>query len=265
MYNKRILILLLSGFPVLINAQAKSNAARDIRKWETVIDGSSFKNENAFAETWNMFYPWGTDHNGSARMYKEQVVVNNGVLKITAVLTANNEGKSSATPHLAIKYHSGAVHAKHQINITKEYPEYRVYGEFKAPVTQGTWPAFWLTAVNGWPPETDILEFKGDSFNWQNTFITPKDVTTVKQNVPDSMEQWHSYEAVLKRIDNTRTTITYYFDGKKQGEHDTNFTNKPMWLIINLQMEGSSGTPGPGREANYFARKVMVQRIKAQK
>ena len=258
-------MLLLAGFPVIANAQANNVSARDNRKWETVIDGTSFKNEKAFAKTWNMFYPWGTDHNGSARMYKSQVTAEKGILKITAVPTANDEGKSSSTPHLAIKYHSGVVHAKHQVTVTEEYPEYRVYGEFKAPIAKGTWPAFWLTAVNGWPPETDILEFKGDSYNWQNTFITPQNVTTVKQNVPDSMEQWHSYEAVLKRVDDTHTTITYYFDGKKQGEHDTNFTNKPMWIIINLQMEGSSGTPGPDAEVNYFARNVMVQRIKAQK
>ena len=108
-------MLLLAGFPVIANAQANNVSARDNRKWETVIDGTSFKNEKAFAKTWNMFYPWGTDHNGSARMYKSQVTAEKGILKITAVPTANDEGKSSSTPHLAIKYHSGAVHAKHQV------------------------------------------------------------------------------------------------------------------------------------------------------
>lgn len=260
MKNFRKLFLVFSALAVSAIGHAQKNSNK---KWETVIDRTSFKDEIHFGKNWNMFYPWGTDHNGSARMYKENVTVTNGELKISAMPVALSEAKSSATPHLDIKYHSGAVHAKHQITVTAQYPEYRVYGEFKAPVTRGTWPAFWLTAVNGWPPETDILEFKGDSFNWQNTFLTPKDVTTIKQNVPDSMEKWHRYEAILKRIDDKQTMITYYFDGKKQGEHTTDFTNQPMWLIINLQMEGSSGDPGPQYEVSYFARNVIVQRIKA--
>lgn len=262
MGNFRAFFLVLSGFFATV-VVGRAQQQRNGQNWETVTDSTAFNDTVSFNQHYNMFYPWGTDHNGTARMYREQVSVKNGVLKITAKRIKKDEGNSSLFPEEKINYHSGAVHAKHQITVTKEYPEYRVYGEFKAPVKQGTWPAFWLTAVKGWPPETDILEFKGDSLNWQNTFITPKQVTTIKQTVPDAMEKWHSYEVVLRRVNDTETTLTYFFDGKEQGTHNTNFTGHALWLIINLQMEGSAKGEGPKSKTRYMARNVIIQRIKS--
>jgi beta-glucanase (GH16 family) len=255
-------LLFLSFFSFNASAQ-RVGSKTDTSLLETVIDSTSFSSSNAFNQHWNYFYPWGTDHNGSARMYKKQVTLKENVLQIKATRIKEDEGKSTLSPNLNIKYQSGALHAKHQILITKEYPEYYISGEFKAPISPGTWPAFWLTAVNGWPPETDILEFKGDAENWQNTFITPVDVTTIKSNIPDALRHWHTYTAVLKRVDDAHTLITYYIDGKKKGTHDTNFTNKPLWLIINLQMEGSSGPIGPETETSFYARNIIVKRTKA--
>lgn len=255
-----LLIVVLLGIPVRGCAQVPGGTGT----WETVVDSTSFTSEKSFLASWNLFYPWGTDHNGSARMYKKQIKVKKGVLTLSANRVNKPEGKSGSVPYLDIRYKSGAVHAKHQINVTKQFPQYWVSGEFKAPVAKGTWPAFWLTAVNGWPPESDILEFKGDSVNWQNTFLTPKNVMTIKQHVPHALEEWHTYAALLTRVDDNNITITYYFDGKEQATHTGNFTGKPMWLIINMQMEGSSGSPGPDNETKYFARRVNVKRLKAQ-
>ncbi|RAV29615.1 DUF2264 domain-containing protein [Sinomicrobium soli] len=236
-------------------------------EWETIVDSTSFAGYEAFEKAWNYQYPWGSDHNGSARMYagpenRRQLTLDKHVLQIRATLVTEDEGKSSSPPHQRIKYHSAAIHSKHHITVSREYPLYKVSGEFRAPVARGTWPAFWLTAVNGWPPESDILEFKGDTYNWQNTFITPGEVSTIKKNIPDAMETWHTYTAVLKRVDDTMLTIEYFIDGKKTGAHRANFTGKPLWLIINLQMEGSSGMPGPETDTFYYARKVTVQRAK---
>ncbi len=233
--------------------------------WETVIDGRSFDNYAVFEQYWEYNYPWGTDHNGSARMYAdnqdhEQLSLEGGMLHIKAIPVVKDEGKSSSPPHAKIRYRSAAIHAKHQINVTREYPVYKISGEFRAPTTPGTWPAFWLTAVNGWPPESDILEFKGDAYNWQNTFITPEEVSTVKKNIPSAADRWHTYTAILKRTDDTNLSVEYFVDGERTGSHIANFTGKPMWLIINLQMEGSSGSPGPDTPTSYFARNVSVQR-----
>lgn len=236
----------------------------DERKWEVVLDSGSFKSKNMFDKQWNMFYPWGTDHNGTARMRKNQVDLNNNILKLTAVPSTNNEGKSKSDPHYDIRYYSGAVHARHKITVTEEYPVYRISGEFKAPIKKGTWPAFWLTAVNGWPPEIDILEFKGNSTNWMNTFITPENCTTLKKNIPDASANWHQYSVELKRIDDINTVVSYFLDGEKIGDHWTNFTNHPMWLIINLQMEGSSGTANKLENTEYLARNISIKRLKKQ-
>jgi len=40
----------------------------------------------------------------------------------------------------------------------------------------------------------------------------------------------------------------------------SNFVGKPMNLIINLQMEGSSGAPGPSGDTYFRARDVYVGR-----
>lgn len=230
--------------------------------WDTVLHRNSFQNAKSFKNHWNYFYPWGTDHNGSARMDKSNIILKDNILELKAWLVTKEEGKSSSHPFLPIKYHSGAIHGKEKITVTKEFPVYEVSGDFKAPVKPGTWPAFWLTAVNGWPPETDILEFKGDSINWQNTFITPKNVTTIKEEISDAAEKWHNYKVVLKYLDEEHTSLTYYVDNEQKGVHYTNFTNKPLWLIINLQMEGSSGDSLGLQQTSYYAKNVEVKRRK---
>lgn len=237
----------------------------DTLVWETVLDSSSFKNYTAFEAQWNYLYPWGKDHNGSARMYASptdhsQVTLENSILRLKASYITADEGKSPHNPYEKIRYHAGTVHAKQQITISNKYPVYEVGGYFKAPTTKGTWPAFWLTAVKGWPPETDILEFKGDSLNWQNTFIVPNKANTAKQAIPDAATQWHHYKAVLKKVNATDIDIYYYLDNQLTGVHRCNFMNKPMWLIINLQMEGSSGGPGPQTDTDYFIKEVLVRR-----
>ena len=230
------------------------------KKWETIIASNSFNDKRHFNANWNYFYPWGTDHNGSARMYKSNILVKDSVLELKATLVNNIKEKSKSEPHLAIKYKSGAIHAKHQITITKEHPVYEISGEFMAPTDTGTWPAFWLTAVNGWPPESDILEFKGNAVNWQNTFIAPKDVTTIKQTILDASKKWHTYKAILKRLDDQHASLTYFIDGEQTGVHYTNFANKPLWLIVNLQMDGSSGRASGLEEASYLAKNIIVKR-----
>ena len=62
----------------------------------------------------------------------------------------------------------------------------------------------------------------------------------------------------------TDVDIHYYLDGNWVGQHrGANFVNKPFWLIINLQMEGSSGSPGPTADTIYRARNVYIGRTRA--
>ncbi len=232
--------------------------------WETVIGTSTFADKATFETYWNYYYPWGRDHNGSARMYgyPDHVYPNNGVLTITANKITWDEGNSSADPYLAINYHSGAIHAKHQVLINDQYPNYEVKGEFQVPTATGTWPAFWLSGAWTWPPESDIMEFKGNSVNWQNTFRAWNDVSTIQTSVY-SPGSWHEYRVWISKADDTNVSIHYYIDGSWKGMHTGNFVGKPMWLIINMQMEGSSGSPGPTYTTTMKARNIYVGRTVA--
>jgi beta-glucanase (GH16 family) len=254
-----VLVAVLGAVP-----QPQASAA----SWETLIDGTSFRDRAALEAEWNFRYPWGSDHNGTARMYASATDNNHvylspsGVLNIKATRISWNEGNSTSDPHLPIRYHSGAIHAKDQILVNDQFPSYEVKGEFQAPSARGTWPAFWLTGAWTWPPESDILEFKGDNRNWFNTFRTPSDVSSTIVPV-SSPGGWHSYRVWITKVNATDVDIHYYLDGTWRGVHRGNFVGKPMWIIINLQMEGSAGSPGPSADTFYRARNVYVGRTRA--
>lgn len=237
--------------------------------WETVLNGT-FASYSTLESAWNYRYPWGSDHNGTARMYASAsdhnhvYLESSGVLAIRATRISWDEGNSSADPHLPIRYHSGAVHARQHVVVNDTFPNWEVRGEFQAPSARGTWPAFWLTGANSWPPESDILEYKGDARNWFNTYRNGNggwSNTIVGVNNPGS---WHGYRAWITKVNATDVDIHYYLDGNWVGQHrGANFVNSPMWIIINLQMEGSSGSPGPTAETIYRARNVYVGRTRA--
>jgi galactan endo-beta-1,3-galactanase len=220
--------------------------------WETLLSNSSFANYSAFESQWNYLYPWGSDHNGTARMYgsssdHNHIWLSGSVLNLKAVRINWNEGNSSKDPYLPIKYHSGAVHWKQHVLINDQFPNYEVKATISAPYSNGCWPAFWLTGVNSWSPESDIMEFKGNNNNWQNTFhgvwpnVTNNSIITAVNNPLN----FHEYRAWISKVNATEVDIHYYIDGQWKGVHRAAYVGKPMWLILNLQMEGSSGQPGP--------------------
>ncbi|TRM60362.1 glycoside hydrolase family 16 protein [Schizophyllum amplum] len=222
----------------------------------TIIPKDSF---SSFDDFWAYLYPWGSDHNGSARMAESNVAVASGTLTLKATPTSNaSPPTSAADPHLNINYISGAVHAKEQITVTAEN-SYTVYGEFSAPTDVGTWPAFWLNAASGWPPEVDIGEWKGTADNWYNTFNTSSEVKSNTVAWPTDLS-FHSLQAVLSAESNgVDIRVDFYKDDVLQTtQFAAGYVGKAMNLIINLQMEGSSGSPGPADGTTYAARNVEV-------
>lgn len=230
-----------------------------------VLPANSFSSYSTFEQNWNYLYPWGSDHNGSGRMVGSSsnhtyVSVANNVLTLSSK-PVSGQPPSTANPHPAIHYFSGAVHAKQQVKVDgSSVTGYDVQGEFIAPTAKGTWPAFWLTAVNGWPPESDIGEWKGTKENWFNTFNTSSSVSTKRVAWPTD-GKFHSLKAELRTISGNSKDlqIKYYMDGTLQATHRAaNFRNAAMWLIVNLQTEGSSGSPGPSGGATYQIRNVKL-------
>ncbi|GLB39106.1 putative glycoside hydrolase family 16 protein [Lyophyllum shimeji] len=195
----------------------------------TVIPSTSFSSYSTFESYWAYLYPWGSDHNGSARMKgsssdHSHIVVASNTLSLIATPTSNpSPPTSTANPHPAIHYAR--------------------------------------QAVNGWPPETDIAEWKGTANNWFNTFNTSSIVRSDLVSWPTDLS-FHSLKAVLTaESNNADVKIQFYMDNVlKATQYGQGFVGKPMWLIVNLQMEGSSGSPGPTGTTTYKARNVVVTR-----
>ncbi|KZV71568.1 glycoside hydrolase family 16 protein [Peniophora sp. CONT] len=230
----------------------------------TVIPSNSFSSISTLEQYWNYLYPWGSDHNGSGRMVgssSNHAHINAASNTLTLIATPTSNASpptSTADPHPAIHYASGTVYAKSQITVTKTV-SYTLYGEFSSPTAKGTWPAFWLTAVQGWPPETDIGEWKGTANNWYNTFNTSSVVHSDLVAWPTDLS-FHSLQAVLTaEADGTTVRIDFSMDGThKSTQYGANFVGKAMYLILDLQMEGSSGTPGPTGTTTFKVRNLSV-------
>jgi hypothetical protein len=50
-------------------------------------------------------------------------------------------------------------------------------------------------------------------------------------------------------ISSTDTEVKMYVDNVLKGTYIKDYTGKPFWLIINMQMEGASGTTVDGSKA----------------
>lgn len=245
----------------------RAQAQVDTTETKRVIPVGSLADQGAFDQHWNYLYPWGEDHNGSAGMKRGKVKIENSELHITADRLTTPEGRSTKDPHLPIVYHSGAIHSKALVKVDDTYPVWELSGSFKAPIQKGTWPAFWITGSETWPPESDILEFKGDHINWQNT-VKGKDWRntdwqTEKTEVATADNTWHRYTLIMRKIDEKDVELQYYINDELKASHTADFVGKPFHVIVNLQMEGASGALRSGPEQAVFkAKEIEVKAYK---
>ncbi|KAL4959224.1 glycoside hydrolase family 16 protein [Aspergillus stella-maris] len=171
------------------------------RRTTTDIPADSF---TSFSTYWNYLYPWGDTHNGGAQMDSNHVSVADGILTLTAVPITGEEDP--------IYYLSGTVHAKQTFTVSAG-GGYDISAEFIAPVEKGTWPAFWLNAATGWPPEIDIAEWKGTRQILFNTFNTSDEVSALDVDYP-SPEDWHSVRAEIQDENGADVSIRFWLDGE---------------------------------------------------
>jgi hypothetical protein len=264
--KKLSIILLYTAFFAFIiscskqeDVVVKQTSAKKLKAWETLLDGTSWNSRSALESKWNYLYPWGATHNGSAKMVCSSTNLSTLWIETAGTIVIHSY---PVTGQGSIHYYSAAIYAKQQVLVNDQYPDWEVKCDLQVPNAKGTWPAFWLNGAWTWPPEADIAEFKGNSVNWQNTFRSSSDVSTVTTTV-SSPGSWHTYRAWITKVSSTNVDIHYYIDGVWKAKHTANFVGKPMNLIINLQMEGSSGTPGPTGDTYYRAKNVYIGRTKA--
>ncbi|KAI1079239.1 concanavalin A-like lectin/glucanase domain-containing protein [Whalleya microplaca] len=244
-------MVLLATLPLVFSAIPKVKRQTSTG---TIIPTTSFTELDTY---WNYNYPWGTDHNGGARMNSSQVSVSNGVLTITATPVEGEAPAHNGGVEYPVNYRSGAIHAKQTFAVAKG-GGYDFSAEFLATNTKGTWPAFWLTAVSGWPPEIDMAEWKGSGDISFNTFNTSSSVAA--HDVPySSPGEWHSVKAQLRDENGSTVRVKYFLDDIEQTtQYGQNYIDAGLYLIINLQMEGSSGSPGPDSDVTYSVRNLEV-------
>ncbi|KAH7333411.1 family 16 glycoside hydrolase [Rhexocercosporidium sp. MPI-PUGE-AT-0058] len=195
----------------------------------TIIPKSCFDSQSAFDTDFNYLYPWGTDHNGAARMDKSKISIANKMLSLTASPSSGEKPASSGGKSIPVKYRSGTVHAKEKFNVSRT-GGYDFIADFKATTTKGTWPAFWLTAVDGWPPEIDLAEWKGSGKISFNTFNTSSQVAAKDVSYPNP-GNWHTCKTELRDLNGKDLGVKFYLDGKLvTTQTGRGFVGKPMWL-----------------------------------
>ena len=230
----------------------------DSGTWETLVDGGSFSNAQSFISQWYYNYPWGTIHNGSALMSPTNVMVSNGLVTLTSSLTNTYEGTSRSPENIPIAYNSGTFFLQQEMVISPQSPVWDISGDFIVPTVYGTWPAMWLLGVNEWPPESDILEVKGSSVIWQNTY--DGNWQTQLTDVPTAGSAWHNYRMLATFLDATTVDFKYYIDGiLKSDQQAQTFVGVPCELIIDYQMGGAGGSPGPNYTTYCYASNIVVK------
>lgn len=130
------------------------------------------------------------------------------------------------------------------------------------PMTPGMWPAIWLLPQDyTWPPEVDLMEAWGDH---------PEGVTHNAHWIANGTNQqiagWpgtastfldptkeHSYGLVW-----TASYLSFHVDGVEvQRLTGAAVPTKPMYLLINLAVEGSKVTA-----STVFPAKLLVNRVR---
>ncbi|KAF2094795.1 hypothetical protein NA57DRAFT_79966 [Rhizodiscina lignyota] len=223
------------------------------RATTAVIPPNSFSSSTLFSEYWNYNYPWGDSHNGAAIMDSSHVTLNTGSnsVTLTSVYTTGLGTVTSGGSTIQLHYKSGTIYAKPTFTVAAG-GGYDISASFIAPTIKGTWPAFWLTAVSGWPPEIDIAEWKGDGLISFNTFNTSTVVKADDVAYPNPSSTHTVKAEVRAESDGSTVKVNFYLDGVLQTtQFGADYIGKAMYLIVDFQMEGSSGSPGPTGNTTY--------------
>ena len=197
----------------------------------TVIPKSCFNSQADFNASFIDLYPWGTDHNGAARMNTSYISISNETLTLTAQRVSGQPPAYSGGQTIAINYLSGTVSAKDNFTVTAG-GGYDFTGDFQAPVTKGTWPAFWLTGIDSWPPEIDLAEWKGTGNISFNTFNTSSQVAALNVDYPDP-GSFHTVKGEVRDENGEDVSVKFYLDGSLvTTQYGLGFVGQPMYLSV---------------------------------
>ncbi|MBQ4822349.1 family 16 glycosylhydrolase [Aquimarina sp. MMG016] len=208
--------------------------------FDTLIWSDEFDINGAPSAT-NWTYDLGTGTNGwgnnESQTYTNDpsnVIVENGLLKITAI--AENGG-----------YTSARIKSQDLFEFTYGRVEVRA----KLPAGGGTWPAIWMLGANipdiGWPNcgEIDIMEHVGNNQDVVSSALhfpgnSGGNPIFKATDVPGASMDFHVYAVEWSSSD-----IVFFIDGVEYHRYSYTqnlpFYNKDFFLILNVAMGGSFG------------------------
>jgi Ca2+-binding RTX toxin-like protein len=123
---------------------------------------------------------------------------------------------------------------------TQQYGYFEMRAEL--PSAPGTWPAFWMLQPVDHTGETDVMEMFGSHDSYSTALSSTLGYTYRYGNyIPDSDTSFHTYGVLW-----TPATMTFYVDRVAIGSTATpSDMQGPMYMIMNLAMGGSAGSPAP--------------------
>ncbi|MBM3920380.1 MAG: glycoside hydrolase family 16 protein [Sphingomonadales bacterium] len=190
---------------------------------------------------WQVGQPWGRYHGQQPHQYygDSEVFVKNGVLYLLNRYAPQKF--PSGDTGITIPYGTGLINTAN--SRTFQFGFFAIRS--KNPSGPATWPAFWLTGKNNWPPEIDIYEMYGKStgktiHRQTMTLHFGKIETRTKTHLmkavnlsPNTDSAFHIYACLW-----TPDRVVFYTDGVPVRSINMNkwmrqFYQEPMYLVVN--------------------------------
>ncbi len=177
---------------------------------------------------------WGNNESQSYTNDPENVIIDEGLLKITA--------KSEA---------GGYTSARIKTQDLFEFTHGRVEVRAKLPAGGGTWPAIWMLGANidevGWPAcgEIDIMEHVGNNIDEVSSALhfpenSGGNAVVDRTTISGATTDFHIYE-----VEWTSTQIVFSIDGTSYHTFsygsDVPFSSNNFFIILNVAMGGTLG------------------------
>lgn len=189
--------------------------------------------------SWRPAQPWGIVHAKYPIQYydEDSVLVKDDHLIL----------KQTHKPKKVIHHSGKVINSTYAIGLVSSKKHW-LYGWFeveaKLPVGKGLWPAIWLTGVDNWPPEIDIVEGYTKKYSRYNILPFCKKRRTesnvhYKQNErikvkprPHKIKHDPSKEYVKYVCHWTERFIRIYYDSVLVREFEPFLYNESMYIVL---------------------------------
>lgn len=229
-----------------------------------MIKGSTKWSDQGGTNMWSTSFPFGRTQtaNGETGLYVDGWIYSG----IEAPLRYTDQGLVMHTQVLpnpityngvSYKYGSIVLNARNLVATQIGYGQYEWTA--KMPNRRGSWPAFWLVATSGWPPEIDVYEGFGYQSYWDfDRHISAtihggsNGVRSFQRGTNIQAEQAYGLSGFSQgfhtyAIDIQRDYITWFVDGKETYQSVNPFQGFRWYPIMDVAVKTTGAyTDGSG-------------------